>query len=121
MRLELLHRDWREDRFVHLTDLELGLLSGVPLADRAQVSDDARVHLALPTAGRTGRVFAGEISMGAAHAERRSERKVRQAVVLADFFYQRGHGGRVGYALAEEEVHHGAAGVFGLQIVLDVE
>ena len=60
---------------------ELLLLALVPLADRAQVADDARVDFRLVPAGRAGVPLAAQVAVLGADAEGRCEREVGQTVV----------------------------------------
>ena len=91
------------------------------MADRAQVADDARIDFACGVALRTRIMLPGNIAVTAAYAKGRGKGKIRQPILLADLFNERGNGARVRNAFTEKNMDDRAAGIFCLKIVLNIE
>ena len=73
-------------RIVGFANRKLGLLGSVPLAQRAQVSHDARVYLARATAGGALLMLARNIAVRGADAKGWRDSKVRQVCSFRRFF-----------------------------------
>ena len=99
---------------------KLGLLAVVPLAYRAEITDNAGVDLGRGSALGTNRAMTAAIAVRRTYRKRRREGEIGQAVVLQSA-YKPFHCFGIGSGLAQEHVQHGAAGVLGLEAVLEVQ
>ena len=96
-------------------------LACVPVLDGAVVAGDAAVDLGVLTAVGALELLAAQIAVILADGIGRGEGVVRELVVLSDLADKICCGLPARQLLAEEGVEHGAGGVAGLEIVLNVE
>ncbi len=67
-----------------------------------------------------GKDFTLDVTMIFTNTETRAEGEVRQLVFITDFFDEAFDNTGIVNAFAEEKVDDGAAGIFGLELVLEV-
>jgi hypothetical protein len=95
------------------------LFAVVPLLYRSQVSDHPGVNFGFTVAVGTAGLLAGEIAVGRTDRKGGRQGEIGQMVIVRNFADQRFDGFDVADLLSQKQVQYGAAGVFGLQVVLE--
>ena len=106
---------------VHLPVFELLGLAVVPVLHRAVVAGDAAVYLGGLAADGAGELFPGEVAVVGTHGVGGGHGVIGKLVVLRDLPHQVGRRLPGGQLLAQKGVEHGAGGVEGLELVLNVQ